>query len=104
MEESKDWKLKLRYGKLVTPFKHYTVIADGDADKLDEGFECPKGNAFIGMKIWAESFEECADVFQSIVRQIEFNVTVDLQIYESEPEETPGENPSGYDIKFTPFS
>jgi hypothetical protein len=73
-------------------------------NELINGFECPKGNAFMGMKIWAESFEEAADLFLSIGRQIGFNTMGKLQIYESEPQEPPGENPSGYDIKFTPFS
>ena len=105
MEASEnDWKLKLRYGKLITPYIHYTVIAEGIVDDLLEGFECPKGNAFMGMKIWAESFEESVDVFQSIGGQIGFRIIGKLQIYESEPKEPPGENPLGYDIKFTPFS
>ena len=35
----KDWKLKLRYGKTKTSFKHYTVLANGivrdlSSDKL----------------------------------------------------------------------
>lgn len=104
MEESKkDWKLKLRFGKLITPYNHYTIIADGKVNELSDGFECLKGNAFMGMKIWAESFEEAANLFQSIGKQIGFNATGKLQIFESEPQEPPGENPSGYDITFTPF-
>jgi hypothetical protein len=104
MEESeKDWKLKLRYGKLITPYKHYTVIADGEVGILAEGFECPRGNAFMGMKIWAESTEESVDVFQSIGEQIGFTLIGKMEIFESEPNQPPGENPFGYDIKFTPF-
>ncbi|MBL7748592.1 MAG: hypothetical protein JNM19_14245 [Chitinophagaceae bacterium] len=105
MEDSdRDWKLRLRYGQLVTPYIHYTVIAEGEVNELTDGFECPKGKAFMGMKIWAESQEEAADVFQSIGRQIGFNTTGNLDIYETEPQEPPGENPSGYAITFTPFS
>lgn len=105
MEESeKDWKLKLRYGKLITPYNHYTIIADGKVNELSKGFECPKGNAFMGMKIWAESFEKAANQFQSIGKQIGFNTTGKLQIYKSEPKEPPGESPRGYHITFTPYS
>ncbi len=100
MEEmEKDWKLNL-----TTPYKHYTVIADGEVGELSGGFECTKGNAFMGIKIWAESFEQCADVYQTIGKQIGFKVIGDLQIYISEPIQPPGENPFGYDITFTPFS
>lgn len=105
MEESeKDWKLKLRYGKLTTPFKHYTVIASGEVGDLVEGFECPKGNAYIGIKVWAESDDEAADMIQVIGKQIGFTVTGNIEIHNTEPEEPPRENPFGYDITFTPFS
>jgi hypothetical protein len=103
-ELEKDWKLKLKYGKLATPYKHFTIIAPGEVNELSGGFECPKGNAFMGMKIWAESFEQAADVFQSIGNQIGFKTTGDLELFESDPIEPPDENPFGYDIKFTPFS
>jgi hypothetical protein len=102
-EPEKDWKLRLRYDKLVTPYKHYTVIAEGKAGILGEGFECPEGNAFMGMKIWAKSPEESADVFQSVGKQIGFTVTGKMEIFKSDPIQPPGENPFGYDIKFTPF-
>jgi len=84
-------------------FKHYTIIAEGWVDELNEGFKCPKGNALMGMKIWAESYEQASDVYQSVGKQIGFNLTGDIQIYESEPKEPSGENPSAYDINFTPF-
>ena len=32
-----DWKLKLRYGKLKTPFSHFTVLADGKVIKEMDG-------------------------------------------------------------------
>lgn len=105
MEESeKDWKLKLRYGKLSTPYKHYTVIASGEAGDLVEGFDCPKGNAYMGIKVWAETIEESADMIQIIGEQIGFIVKGNIEVFESEPEQPPGEDPFGYDINFTPFS
>jgi hypothetical protein len=104
MEEfEKDWKLKLQYEKIVTPYKHYTIIAEGNTDNLIEDFTCPKGNAFMGMKIWAESLDESSDVFQNISRQIGFKITGNLQIYETEPQEPPRENPYGYGINFNSF-
>ena len=102
-ENEKDWKLKLRYGKLKTSFKHYTILSEVEVGELEGGFECPKGYAFMGMKIWAESIEESADVYQNIVEQIGVKIAGKLEIYESAPEQQPGENPFGYDIKFTPF-
>ncbi|MEO6540793.1 MAG: hypothetical protein ABIN74_07390 [Ferruginibacter sp.] len=102
-ENEKDWKLKLRYGKLKTPYKHFTILAEGEVDELDGGFECPKGNAFMGMKIWAKSIEGSSDVYQSIAEQIGFKITGNLDIFDSAPEQPPSENPSGYDINFTPF-
>lgn len=105
MEESeRDWKLKLRYGKTKTPFKHYTVIASGKVGDLVEGFECPQGSAYMGIKVWAESDDEAGDMIQIIGDQIGFTVTGNIEIYITEPEQPPQENPFGYDITFTPFS
>lgn len=103
-DSNKDWKLKLRYGKITTPYLHYTLIAKGIiADKLEDGFECPKGNAFMGMKIWAISADDAADIIQSIAAQIGFAITGNIEVYETAPEQPPGEIPFGYDIQFTPF-
>jgi hypothetical protein len=44
-EDTKDWKLRLRYGKLTTTFKHFIVLADGVVGKLGDGFECRPGRA-----------------------------------------------------------
>jgi len=98
-----DWKLKLRYGKIKTPYKHFTLIANGFVEDLTEGFECPKGNAYMGIKIWAESEDEASDLIQSISQQIGFIITGNIEIFKTEPVQPPGENPSGYDIQFTPF-
>ena len=102
-DSQKDWKLKLRYGKLTTPYKHFTVIAEGIAGELEDGFSCPPGNAFIGMKVWASDYDEAGNMVQSIGEQIGFKVTGEIEIFDSTPEEPPEEKPYGYDINFTPF-
>jgi len=99
----RDWKLKLRYGQLKTPYRHYTGIAEGKVGELKQGFSCPPGSAFMGMKMWAASSDEASDMMQAIGRDIGFTVTGRIQIYETEPAEPPGENPRGYDIGFKPF-
>lgn len=99
----KDWKLKLRYGKQATPYKHYTLLAKGLVGELQSGFECRPGPAIVGMKIWALDTDQAAVVFQNIGRQIGYRITGDIEIYETAPFAPPGEYPSGYDINFTPF-
>jgi hypothetical protein len=100
----KNWKLDLRYGRMTTPFKHFTAIADGVVGDLVEGFECPPGTAFMAMKCWASSTDESADMIQSIGEQIGFKVTGKIEVFVTEPEQPPGNNPHGYDIGFTPYS
>jgi hypothetical protein len=102
-EQPKDWKLKLRYGKLKTPFKHYTVIAEGIVGQLVHGFSCRSGNAFMAMKTWSHCPGESADMLVAIGREIGFTVNAKVQIFETNPEQPPGEEPFGYDINFTPF-
>lgn len=98
-----DWKLKLRYGKLKTDFKHFTVFADGVVGELEEGFECRPGRAWMAMKTWATDANESADMIQVIGRQIGFSVDGEIEVYASEPEQPPGANPHGYEIRFTPY-
>ncbi|MCL1106330.1 hypothetical protein [Shewanella algicola] len=103
MSDDSDWKLKLRYGKETTPYTHYTVLAEGVCGEMAEGFSCPKGNAIMGIKVWATDIDEPPYMVKSIGSQIGFEVTGEIQIYATEPEEPPRENPHGYDIQFTPF-
>ncbi len=98
-----DWKLKLRYGKLTTPYSHYTAIAEGIVGELLEGFNCRPGPAFMGMKTWASSTDESANMISVIGKNIGFTVTGNIQVYDTEPLEPPRERPFGYDIGFTPF-
>jgi len=55
----------------------------------------------MGMKTWATSSGESADMIKVIGQQIGFTVTGNIQIYETEPIQPPREKPFGYDIIFT---
>ncbi len=103
MKFIKNWKLKLRYGKETTPFKHFTVLADGHVHELKDGFECREGPAWMTMKAWATDANESADMIQVIGKRIGFEVTGKIEIYETDPEQPPKENPFGYGINFTPY-
>lgn len=103
MGNDNDWKLRLRYGQLQTPYKHITLLATGMAGELDENYGCPPGAAIMGMKVWALSDEEAAEMIQVIGREIGFKVTGNIRIYYTAPEQPPTENPYGYDINFTPI-
>jgi|ERR1051326_7041775 hypothetical protein len=104
MNNDNDWKLNLKHGKLTTPYKHYTITADGIAQNIAEGFSCPDGKAYIGMKVWASSSEEAIDMVQSIGADIGFTVTGTINIYNTDPEEPPSENPSAYGINFHSYN
>ena len=106
MEDDRDWKLKLRYGKVKTPYTHYThytAIGDGVIEELNQEYECPKGKAFMSIKTWATDTEESADMLRVIGNQIGFKASGKVEIYVTEAEQPPKENPFGYDIKFTPY-
>ena len=102
-DEIKDWKLKLKYGKIKTEFKHYTAIADGVVGQLTDGFECRSGPAIMGMKTWASDADQSGDMINVIGKNIGFTVTGRIQIYETEPDQPPKDKPYGYDIQFTAY-
>jgi hypothetical protein len=101
--QSQNWKLELRYGRLVTPYKHFTAIADGVAGELQDGFECRPGNAVMSIKTWATDADESAHMIRLIGQQIGFATSGKIEIYETKAEQPPGENPYGYDIQFVPY-
>jgi hypothetical protein len=98
-----NWKLKLRYGKEATPYKHFTALGDGIVGELVDGFDCPQGPAIMAIKVWATDADESADMLRVIGGQIGFEAIGEIQIYETEPEQPPKDNPFGYDINFTPY-
>lgn len=98
-----DWKLKLRYGTLQTPYAHFTVLADGVAGELSGGYACRPGRAWMSMRAWATSAEESIDMAKGIADEIGFDVDGRVEVYETEPEQPPGDRPRGYDIMFTPY-
>lgn len=100
---NRNWKLELRYGRLVTPYRHFTAIADGVAGELQAGFECPPGPAVMSMKTWAQDADESAHMARVIGQQIGFSAGARIEIYETEPEQPPGDHPHGYDIRFVPY-
>jgi len=102
-KEEKDWKLKLRYGKLSTPYKHFSVLADGLVGELEDGFECRPGRAWMAMKTWATNADESADMARVIGQQIGFTVDGKILIYDTEPEQPPSEKPYGYGILLRPY-
>lgn len=103
MEDEKNWKLKLRYGKESTPYKHFTALGDGVVGDLVDGFECRKGPAVMAIKTWATDADESADMLRVIGSRIGFLASGEVQIYETDAEQPPKERPFGYDIRFTPY-
>ena len=97
----KNWKLKLRYGKLTTPYKHYTLIAPVVINEYIEDFAAKTGTAYIGMKVWATDSDEAVDLLESIGNQTGFVINGRIEIYDTDPKEAPGESPNAYDINFS---
>lgn len=101
--ESKDWKLNLRYGRIKTEFRHYALIADGLVEDPNPDFESSIGPAVMGIKVGALDDEEAFDMCRNIGAQLGFNVTGKIELYETEPDQPPKENPYGYGINFTSY-
>jgi hypothetical protein len=100
----KDWKLKLRYGKVSTPFTHYTLIAPTKIEIYIEEFDADIGTAWVGMKIWATEQGESAKVYKSVAEQIGLIITGNIEIYNTEAVNPPKDKPYAYDIQFTYFN
>ena len=102
-EPPRDWKLKLRYGHLKTPFQHFTTLADGEFAASSQKFGCPNGPAWMSLKVWASSADEAITVTQVTGDQVGFTITGRTLAYDTEPEEPPRKDPFAYSINFTPY-
>jgi len=102
-EYPKNWKLLLKYGRLSTPYKHFTLIIDGEVTELMEHVEAQIGPCFMGLKVWATDENEAFDVAAQISKHLGFNPTGRVSLYETEPQQPPSDNPSAYGATFTPY-
>ena len=57
----------------------------------------------MAIKVWATDPNEAADMLHVIGQQVGFKSEGEVEIYKTEPEEPPKENPFGYGINFTPY-
>jgi hypothetical protein len=102
-KQDRNWKLRLRYGTLRTPYRHVTIVADGTAEDVHEDFGCPDGRAWMAMKAWASSDEQAFEMIRQLGRRLGFFVDGRIELYESEPDSPPREEPYGYFISFSPY-
>jgi hypothetical protein len=65
----KYWKLKLKYNRSITPYKHYTLIVPVIINEFIEDFSAKPGTAYIGMKVWATDTSEAIDIIENIGNQ-----------------------------------
>jgi hypothetical protein len=103
MDFLKNWKLKLRYGRLKTNFRHYTLLADGEIATPNADYRTEVGPAVFGMKVWAPNIDEAVDMIRVIGRHLGFLPLGHIQVYETEPDEPPRQQPHGYHLKFIPY-
>ena len=89
-------------GQLMTPYKHFSAIAHGIAGNLPASFKCRPGPAVMGMSMWATDPEQSVRMMHAVSEQLGFTMTDKLEIYETDPQQPPGEHPSGYGICFIP--
>lgn len=101
MENDKDWKIKLRYGKLKTPFQHYSIIAEVIIPEYIKDFEAKPGKAYVGMKAWIKHIDDAFELVEDVGGQIGFEVTGKIDVYETSPDSPPDENPYVYNINFS---
>jgi hypothetical protein len=99
----KNWKLKLRYGRMKTAFHHFTVLAEGEVVSPNKDFGTGLGPSFFGMKVWASDSDEAIDMVRAIGQHLGFASTGRIYVYDTDPTEPPGTEPHGYELKFTPY-
>ncbi|MBP1856562.1 hypothetical protein [Rhizobium herbae] len=97
----KDWKLRLRYGKLKTAFRHFSILADGEIATSNPDFGTTAGAAAVfSMRVWALDDEQAVDMLVSIGQRVGFDATGEIRLYDTDPEEPPSDEPRAYKLNF----
>ena len=100
-KSEKNWKLKLRYGKLRNQLTHYTIIAPVVITHFIDDFDAKPGKAYAGVKIWAHDANHAFEIFQDVGSQIGYEVTGKMELYKTDPEQAPDKEPYAYGINFS---
>lgn len=103
-EHGTDWKLELKHGVLQTPYRHFTVFADGRADRGLADYDCPAGRAWMSVMTWAVDEEESRNMVRVVGEHIGFDIDGQIEVEAAEPEQPPHEAPYAYSIEFTPYT
>jgi hypothetical protein len=93
----------LRYGRLETPYEHFTVLADVRVIEGDADLGSQVGLAWLSMKVWALSADAAADLIGAIAPQMGAEVHGSVDVYSSEPVEPPRDEPFAYDPNFVAY-
>ncbi len=99
-----DWKVKLRDGRIGTPFQHYLIVAAGIAGQLVDGLDCPPGPAVMAMKGWATDSDEAVAMIRFVSEEVGFSITDEVEVHPAELDLPPRERPYAYCISFLPYS
>ena len=57
----------------------------------------------MAIKIWSTTYDDAADLVESVAEQVEFTITGKIEIFDTAPQEPPKQNAYGYDLGFTYF-
>ena len=98
-----DWKALYQSGRLETPYRHYAVIMNGVAGRKAADFGAKPGPAFMGMKIWASSSAEAAQMARSYAERASFTIRGEIEVYATDPTEPPRDEPYAYSVKVTSY-
>lgn len=97
----KDWKLKLRYGKITTPYKHFTLIIPILIENYLQDFDAAPGAAYMGIKIWATDENQAMEIIEDIAEENGFAITGGISIYVTDADRAPEEDPYAYGANFS---
>ncbi len=102
-QDTKDWKLRLRYGQISTPYTHSTALIDVEVSKPtpENGAKCI-GPAWLGIKLWATGKDKACDMADLFAHHFDCEPR-EIHPYDTPPEEPPRENPYGYGLTLTSY-
>ena len=84
-------------------FSHFTLVADGVVVTANADFETVPGPAICTMKVWANNADLAAEMMVAIAPQLGFQPSGRVELYETEPDLPPEDQPFAYDVNFVAY-
>ena len=86
----------------MTDFKHFSLVAGGEAMEDHQIPDTEPGPAVMSMKVWAQTVEQAVDVVCEVGNQIGFKIGESVEVHTTQAKQAQRDEPFAYEVRVIP--